>query len=163
MKADVSSLFKPNSKVLDINLTENPVSLSDLPNDVCYTNNIVLSGKLTNVSSVLRFKGRLQFSYQTACARCLSPVFCSHEFGVETDFYPNDSHEAEAYVYIGREIDLSRFVLDNIVFTIPFRHLCSEDCKGLCPQCGKELNTGDCLCKDEYMDPRLAKLKDLLK
>ena len=49
---------------------------------------------------------------------------------------------------------------EQFVLAVPFAPLCREDCKGLCPQCGIDLNTGTCAC-EKPVDPRLAALKGL--
>ena len=50
---------------------------------------------------------------------------------------------------------------NNILLTLPIKRLCKEDCKGLCQQCGNNLNLSTCQCDNDDIDPRLAKLKDL--
>ena len=59
------------------------------------------------------------------------------------------------------KLDLSQLALEDVFLSLPSKLLCSEDCKGICPQCGKNLNEGPCDCKKE-IDPRLAALLDLL-
>ena len=58
-------------------------------------------------------------------------------------------------------LDLDALAEEDVVLNLPSKVLCKEDCKGLCPQCGKNLNDGPCDCK-EPVDPRLAGLLDLL-
>ena len=58
-------------------------------------------------------------------------------------------------------IDLSKDIRDYALLAIPMKKLCSEDCKGLCPRCGKNLNEGPCDCKEETMDPRWEPLQKL--
>ena len=57
--------------------------------------------------------------------------------------------------------NLDPLVTEDIFLSLPTKILCSEDCKGLCPKCGVNLNLGKCSCKKE-IDPRLAALKELL-
>ena len=59
------------------------------------------------------------------------------------------------------DIDISEDIRQFILLSIPIKILCSEECKGLCPHCGKNLNLGDCDCKDEPIDSRWEKLKEL--
>jgi uncharacterized protein len=54
-------------------------------------------------------------------------------------------------------------VREEIILSIPMKAVCSETCKGLCPECGQNLNEGQCDCVVERIDPRLAPLLDLLK
>ncbi len=66
--------------------------------------------------------------------------------------------EIDAY---SQEIDLTKFIRDSILLDIPYKILCSEDCNGLCPQCGTNLNEDSCDCSFDTIDPRWEKLKEL--
>ena len=59
------------------------------------------------------------------------------------------------------EIDLTEAVQEQILLSLPLRPLCREDCKGLCPGCGEDLNKGACGCSGKAVDPRLAVLGNL--
>ena len=61
----------------------------------------------------------------------------------------------------GEEIDLQQGIQEQVVMTIPLQPLCAEDCKGLCPQCGSDLNQKDCGCAHETRSNKFAVLKDL--
>ena len=77
---------------------------------------------------------------------------------VEATFDP-DTVDEESYQ--GKEIDLSPAVREQILLSVPAAPLCGEDCKGLCPKCGKDLNEGDCGCDRSVIDPRWAALKGI--
>ena len=63
--------------------------------------------------------------------------------------------------YFGRVLDIMPQVEESIFSLLPTKVLCREDCKGLCPSCGKDLNEGECDCsKDNNIDPRLSALSD---
>jgi len=58
-------------------------------------------------------------------------------------------------------VEVEEILKERIWLSIPMKPLCKEDCKGLCPTCGKDLNEGECDCPKEAIDPRFAVLKDL--
>ena len=60
-------------------------------------------------------------------------------------------------------LELDEVVISDIILHYPQKSLCSEDCKGLCPVCGKNRNEGDCGCEKQTVDPRLEILKQLMK
>ena len=60
-------------------------------------------------------------------------------------------------------IELDEVVISDILLSLPQKFLCSDDCRGLCPKCGKNLNLGDCGCDKREIDPRLAILKQLME
>jgi uncharacterized protein len=102
------------------------------------------------------------------CARCLE----SFRFSVDAPLSyvlaprigPKAEQEAEDLdlsFYEGDEIDVSPLVREQVLLSLPTRPLCREDCRGLCPTCGADLNSGDCRCLEAAGDPRLAGLRKL--
>lgn len=63
----------------------------------------------------------------------------------------------------GEIIDLAALAREHLLLALPLKMLCSQDCRGLCPWCGQDLAQRPCDCKDESIDPRLEKLKELIK
>jgi DUF177 domain-containing protein len=117
------------------------------------------------------FEGRLRARAHTACARCAEEFDIDAEhpfrfvlapkavgFGEETDLRTEDM---EFSLYEGEEIDLSPLIREQLLLSLPTRPLCREDCRGLCPHCGINLNRGTCGCKEERLDPRFAALRSL--
>ncbi len=75
-----------------------------------------------------------------------------------------ENDDMDDYIVVdGDQLDLDELVLSDILLSLPTKILCNEDCKGLCPVCGKDLNIGNCECKKKQVDPRLEKLGELLK
>ncbi|WP_077367386.1 YceD family protein [Anaerosalibacter sp. Marseille-P3206] len=113
--------------------------------------------------------GYVNYEYTESCARCLKQ-FTQEVKGVlsgrlieKTNDYDEDEIDEDVINYEGEILDLTEHIMNAIVLSLPMKSLCSEDCKGLCPKCGKDLNKGKCDCTIEEIDPRLAKLKDLFK
>ncbi len=61
----------------------------------------------------------------------------------------------------GAEINLAALLWEEFILSLPEKALCKADCKGLCRNCGQNLNTGTCACKPDDLDPRLEKLREL--
>jgi uncharacterized protein len=121
------------------------------------------------------FKGYLT----VACSRCVNPVRLDLDETLRVTFMPpgempsDDEAEPAAedgvevtegdldlFPFDGERIDLEPLFREQFVLAIPYAPLCAEDCKGLCPQCGIDRNTGTCSC-EKPIDPRLAALKGL--
>ena len=121
------------------------------------------------------FKGHLT----VACGRCVGPVRLEIDEKLLVTFMPpgempseddepaTDAEGAEVreedldvFPFDGEKIDLEPVFREQFVLAVPFAPLCREDCKGLCPQCGIDRNTGTCSC-EKPVDPRLAALKGL--
>lgn len=102
------------------------------------------------------------------CTRCLAPVHHSEAVEFEeiyrhTDekMYADDGNEG-AILFDGETIDLTELIRDTLIINEPSQVLCQEDCKGLCVQCGANLNVSPCSCESFVVDPRLAALRALL-
>ena len=72
-----------------------------------------------------------------------------------------DTDEAEAFCLEGETLDIADLLETVFILNMDTKSLCRDDCKGLCPRCGKDLNEGPCQCRSE-IDPRLAVLEQLL-
>ena len=71
--------------------------------------------------------------------------------------------EEDIILFDGHEVELDDIVRDRFLMNLSGRYLCRDDCKGLCPVCGHNLNEGDCGCNREYIDPRWQALADIMK
>jgi uncharacterized protein len=69
--------------------------------------------------------------------------------------------DLSADVLQGDELDLNELAREQILLSLPEQMFCREDCRGLCPACGKDLNDGECDCGSDEIDPRWAALKGL--
>ncbi len=119
------------------------------------------------------FKGHLI----VACSRCVNEVRLDIDEQLRVTFMPpsempaDDTESSEEgaevstedldlFPFDGERIDLEPLFREQFVLAVPYAPLCREDCRGLCPQCGIDLNTGTCAC-EKPIDPRLAALKGL--
>jgi uncharacterized protein len=120
----------------------------------------------------IRLRGRFSAGLELQCARCLEPVRqdVSRQFellyrplGVDAgrDELSVSDAEAEIGYYQGEGILLEDVLREQVLLALPLRTICREDCKGLCPQCGKNLNQEQCSCAVPVEDPRWAALKDI--
>ena len=119
---------------------------------------------LTRTPQGLYAQGKLTGVTLGECSRCLEPmpVTLTGRLG-EMYYYPAGTAPADALtIPEDLNLDLAPEVRDDMLLSQPMHVLCRPDCKGLCPTCGVNRNTEPCDCVDDDIDPRLAKLKDLL-
>jgi uncharacterized protein len=118
----------------------------------------------------LFFQGRIAATVIGHCARCLEEYAFPQAADLNSVLVPRrqlGGREDEAGddidlgTYDTEEIDLSPLVQERLILSLPTRPLCSESCKGLCPQCGANLNAERCGCAENAGDPRLAVLRTL--
>ena len=100
------------------------------------------------------------------CDRCLEPVEINIDFNVDDviEFNKTESdEEQEEKDYIdGYNLDVDRLIFGELLVSIPGKILCREDCRGLCPVCGSNLNVAECGCDRDVLDPRMSVFKDIL-
>ena len=108
--------------------------------------------------------GKLDSSVEGECARCLAPARMPIEIEMDELFYhpPQTAPQGEFAVGEDGFIDLAPLVRQMSLLAIPMQPFCQEDCKGLCADCGQNLNKGNCQCEVDAIDPRLSVLRDLL-
>jgi uncharacterized protein len=125
----------------------------------------------------IRLVGKLSTEVEVACARCLEPVRQGVSRDFELLYRPQgaDKSKEEAAVskgeteisyYEGDGLLLEDVLREQVLLAVPYRVLCQENCKGLCPSCGRNLNSGECRCEEVRPDPRwnaLGSLRDKLK
>lgn len=118
--------------------------------------------------------GRIETRVKLECDRCLKllelPVSADFalEYITEADYESSSvaalsEEEMSVSVFDGESIDVDEIVKEQILLAVPVRTLCREECKGICPECGIDLNTGQCDCAAEEVDPRWAALKSFKK
>lgn len=147
--------------------------------DCVLTEDVKVQGQLEKNGKEILCKGSLKTGLSVTCTRCLSDFNFEVKSPLRVHFIPrvennNLAHEielteldVEQEFYEEGQIDLSSPVRDLILLSLPQIVLCQQDCAGLCPDCGTNLNQNKCDCKiDGSFDPRLAvlqQLKDKLK
>lgn len=133
---------------------------------------VSLSLKLTNAETRVLVQGRASAKVKTVCARCTEEFSLPLEAELEESFVPEDSPEAdvsgidvyEVLTYKEDRVPLDEMLRQNFVAAVPMQPICrGGDCKGLCDQCGCNLNIDSCDCKKEEIDPRWAALGELKK
>ena len=146
-------------------LTNIPELSSD-EGDTHLSSNINVDLLLTKVLKEISVRGNIWFSIETPCARCLDTMDLILEPEVNLillpEYLPHEKDEdIDFETYKGDEIDLGGFLRELIAMSLPIKVLCVEECKGLCPNCGVNLNLEECSCKDNWVDPRFAVLRNL--
>ena len=115
-----------------------------------------IDGKAANFSGSIKVTGQVEATVSTKCARCLKPL----ELPLNVDI--EETVGEEGVTLEGTVLDVDNIVKNNILVELPIRYLCKDDCKGICSQCGADLNITECGCSHEQIDERFAVLKKLL-
>ena len=122
----------------------------------------------------IRLVGNVEAHLEFSCARCLEPVTHDVNRSFDLIFRPQgvdrrgnevaiSEADTELGYYQGEGLLLEDALREQVLLATPVRALCREDCKGLCPQCGHNLNVEQCNCEQHVSDPRWAALNDIKK
>ncbi|MBU1862529.1 MAG: DUF177 domain-containing protein [Candidatus Omnitrophica bacterium] len=121
--------------------------------DYRYTTGITLEGTALRQNDSVSVTGVIKWTCVITCSRCVK------EFNSSVDEHFDFSYD----VYDKKQIDITNDVREQVIFLHEQQYLCRPDCKGLCPTCGNNLNTGQCTCShNEIRENKFSQLKEIL-
>jgi uncharacterized protein len=131
-----------------------------------------VTGNASKKGEEVRVRGSIKTEVELLCDRCAAPRRAPLEVEFDARFIPQATAADETdnvellaedlglATYEGDAVDVDELVREQIMLALPLRNLCREDCKGLCPKCGADLNAGQCSCEQKEIDPRWSALAD---
>jgi uncharacterized protein len=119
-----------------------------------------------------RLIGQVRTTLELSCSRCAEPFRLPIDSSFDLRYWPVTEtatageaelgeDDLETSYYTDDQIDLNELMREQFYLALPMKPLCQETCRGLCPECGTNLNAGGCSCAPAWEDPRLAALKAL--
>jgi uncharacterized protein len=161
-----------SEKELEISQNFDFLSTDLVDENVVFRKPVHADISIKRIHEEIYIKGRVTTELSFVCSRCLAP----YEMPVDSQFdliYLSEEIEElgeqleegdmDRFFYLSPAIDLLEVVLEQVNLTFPIKPLCSKDCRGLCPICGKIEKDGDCQCVTHDSDPRMDKLKIFLR
>ena len=135
----------------------------DSPSVAAFTEAPVGEGVITNNAGALTLRGSITAGLRCVCDRCTAEFDKRVDIPLEVPLAagPEDEENPDYFLLDGDELDIDDLLESGYILNMDPQFLCREDCKGLCPRCGADLNLGPCGCGKES-DPRLAVLEQLL-
>ena len=144
---------------------ESQLDLSDLDfyGERPFAHPVVIHGTVRNMADALLLEGSADTTLELVCDRCLKPFRQELRLPVSTLLAETleDEENDEIVLLEDGAVDLDEVFTTALVLSMDSKHVCDQDCKGLCATCGANLNEGPCGCRKE-IDPRLAALAQLL-
>ena len=118
----------------------------------------------------IRVRGSLKTRLSAACDRCLAPIEFQVERSFELYYRPMASIAREEEIEVpkdelgigffsGEGIELADIVTEQVILSVPMKLVCREDCRGLCPACGVDLNRESCRCAPPQSDSPFARFR----
>lgn len=136
---------------------------------------IHLDARIRKLKEEIIVEARLKAEIEMPCSRCLKEHRQQVDEAFEVIYLPEPEEQENVdelelvetdlnvEYYAGETIDLAELAREQLLVLLPLKPLCQEDCAGLCPSCGQDLNEGTCMCPKDVIDPRLAVLGKLLE
>jgi Uncharacterized ACR, COG1399. len=162
MRFDISKIKNTLDSQINLNFD---ITLEDDDNsEVYFTEPVHVNAVITSTEEGYDIDGFMDVSLDATCYRCLRP-FHYHDIIELHDNINNYEEESGEKVFFngGNQVYLDDLIRTNLLLSLPARYLCDEACRGICPDCGTNLNDSNCSCSSEPIDPRLEVLKKFLK
>lgn len=137
-----------------------------LGEDFTFYEPCLLEGVILNNTKSLELNATVTGKAEVHCARCGKPMTVDVSFPVNEVLVREDAEfteDEDVVTYSGNSVDLSEVITNSFLMNVSGKYLCSEDCKGLCPHCGANLNETSCDCEKDIIDPRWEKLAEIMK
>lgn len=163
MKLCVSDLLEKEMFEKELHIKVVKDSFNDGSGDIKLLEPIKLDGTLTKVGDIIELNGTIHTILELTCSRCLEKFNYTVNIPIKEKFTNVEkNNKDDDIIFIdGDTIDITEVLENNIILMLPIKRLCKKDCRGLCQYCGTNLNYSTCNCKNDDIDPRLAKLKDM--
>lgn len=166
MLMNLTDIFTSEQKEEEKQVTYEPdtFSVSGVSYEIVQKSPVFLKAANTGKGKAV-VSGHMELTLSIPCDRCLKPVHVPVAFEFEEHIseekLTNPDGADEFFYMDGYKLDTEKLISNEILINWPPKVLCREDCKGICRQCGKDLNLGDCGCDDFVPDPRMAVIKDI--
>lgn len=144
------------------------VDITSSPNDnFNFKSPVHFEGYALNIGGTIELKGKANASLSVMCDRCVNYYDKNITYDIFESFKKEDNlstadEDEDITPLEGSSIDLDSILYTGLILSLPSKSLCSEECKGLCPVCGKNLNNETCTCSIDNTDPRFDILDKLL-
>ncbi len=168
MLIDLSAILRGEIRELPI---DGEIFPDSAPYGIEYLPGARISGVISGSAGLVSLTSRVSVPYRGECARCLDPVEGVLEFDFNrtlvTEGTVSDDvleEKADEYLVLKRGIlEPDDAIIESVFLEMPSRLLCSDDCRGLCPKCGKRITGDECGCAPREIDPRWNQLRKLLE
>ncbi len=166
MKISLKEIIEGQKTLLDLDVDIRLDDEAYLGDEISIVSPINFLGKIISQSEKIFIVGKYSCDIEFICHRCVKHFTKKIEGNIEEELVLNDSEESKTedfYSINNYMIDLGEIVRSELTLSLPIKVICDDKCRGLCPVCGVDLNTEECTCEQDKIDPRLAKLKELLQ
>ena len=161
MKLDILEISKCDGAKLPFSGSFSSPSQEFIGNMFGFPEPVFVTGEIVNQNGRYFMTAEASATIQSDCARCGKEVLKNVSAAFTEVFTNVETEDDEMITLKGTQIDLDDVVVNNLLENLPEKFLCKEDCKGLCPVCGKDRNTEECDCSQSTGDLRMEIFRKL--
>lgn len=163
MILDLKKIFTDENETLSFDYGLD-LSAVKVDNTCPFVSPVRVKGTVAGRDGFALLKFKASFDFSVPCDRCARTINRHYDYPFShTLVLSLQNEDDDRFIEVHDEkLDLDSLAREDILLELPSKFLCKEDCKGICPVCGKNLNDGPCGCDLQQADPRLAVLKNLL-
>nr|WP_319488041.1 DUF177 domain-containing protein [uncultured Caproiciproducens sp.] len=163
MLLDLKKVFSDSSESCSFDYLLD-LSSTDIIGFRPFVSPVTVRGTVKGQDGFAQLDAEASFGFSIPCDRCMKQIDkCYHYTFSHILVLSLENEDDVSYVQVPNyKLDLDELIRADILLELPSKYLCSNDCKGLCPSCGQNLNDGTCNCDFHQIDPRLEALKKLI-
>ena len=162
MKVQISDIVSGKDRSKNIDYTFEIPAFEFEGDTIKSADSCEVIGVISSDSDILILNAKIKVNLEMICSRCLDTFIYPIDIDIEERFTTNrESEDDEAIVVMDDVLDITEIVENSIISTLPIKRVCKNDCKGLCQECGCNLNHDLCSCEKEDVDIRFEVLKGL--
>ena len=167
MLVNLSDVLTSEGKVETTSVDLEMTSFESRLGEFLITKKTPVEFTFTNIGvNKAKVEGSVELTFDTRCDRCLTEVPTTLELQFDRivtspDAVTEDEEDDDLNFMEGYQLNVETFVYNEILVNWPAKILCQEECKGVCPVCGQNLNIKECGCETFVPDPRMAAIKDI--
>lgn len=167
MLVNLSDVLTSEGKMVNTMTDLEMTSFESRLGDFLITKKSPVTFTFTNIGvNKAKVEGNVELMFETRCDRCLTevPTILKLQFDrivTSPDAVTEDEEDDDLNFMEGYQLNVETFVYNEILLNWPAKILCQEECKGVCPVCGQNLNIKECGCDTFVPDPRMAAIKDI--
>ena len=163
LQLDVARLKRSPGDCAHYDLSADISPLEFSGEDIAFPEPVKASLDLINTGKLILVEGIVSGKLELCCSRCLKTFIYDFEVSIDEKYaMAQEGGNEEFSTFTGDFLDITPEVISSVYLALPMKALCSDDCSGLCPVCGCNLDESRCKCDIEDIDPRLCVLKSLL-
>lgn len=150
MVIDLRRLYDTVGERLELDYSVDEKRLSEVKGH-SFSRPVIIKGAAVNRAGILMLKYTAEFTLNACCDRCLTEFDRDYSFDFERILVRelNNSDDGDEYVITESDkLDMDELAITDCLLQLPTKTLCKEDCLGLCPVCGTDLNKNECNCKN---------------